>query len=1085
MRILQIRFKNLNSLVGEWLIDLTHPAYVSDGIFAITGPTGAGKSTILDAICLALYGRTPRLNKVSKSGNDIMSRQTGECFAEVTFETQSGRYRCHWSQHRARRQPAGELQAPKQEIANADTGEIFETKIRGVASQIEAATGMDFDRFTRSMLLAQGGFAAFLQAAPDDRAPILEQITGTEIYSEISVRVHERRRVEQEQLKLLQAETAGTQLLDPDQEREIAQILESKHKEEAELVVHSATTKEAIAWRKTIASLQQELGTLAEETVQLQSELEAFQPERHKLARAVSAATLDGCYATLTAARQQLSYDRNALTAEQQALPGLEVSVTAQAELLKAAEQQAVQAKQALAEAAPLLQKVRSLDEKLTEQQRAVTAGEQDCQTASNKIAADQKNLNAQQATRVRADQELDQVNIYLSQHSQDEWLVSGLAGVEEQLNHLLAQQKDIAQQVVVQMDTRQTLVQTTKALENCRAYFSARRRERNEATQQLELANEALQQLLAGRLLREYRAEKESLLREMALLRQIAQLEDHRARLEDGKPCPLCGSHEHPYAEGQVPVADETEQKINDLTRLIASAEHQEAAIVQLNEAVNRANTAFAEAERRGMMALHDQQNAEKALADTDERLAKLQSEFAARRQTVSTRLQPLGISEITEGNIAPTRESLRARLITWQAKVGEQAAIEKHLANIDGEVRRLDAVIGIQQAALDEQQQRLAALHAELATGREERRALYGDRNPNAEEQRLQQAVTAAENAEKHAREAYHHHQQQWHTAKTRVESLLQRIAQREPEVEHLQGGLLEALAPLGFADEQDFIAAVLTLEARAQLQAQKSLLDERQTQLRARQADRELRLAAETARQETDKSLEELEFALQQQEAALQETRDIVVGFKHKLHENAAAKARIRDKQAAIEAQKRECQRWGNLHELIGSADGKKYRNFAQGLTFEMMVGHANRQLQKMTDRYLLIRDEAQPLELNVVDNYQGGEVRTTKNLSGGESFIVSLSLALGLSHMASKNVRVDSLFLDEGFGTLDEEALSTALETLAGLQQDGKLIGVISHVSALKERISTQIQITPQPGGRSQISGPGCGRAEING
>ncbi len=203
-----------------------------------------------------------------------------------------------------------------------------------------------------------------------------------------------------------------------------------------------------------------------------------------------------------------------------------------------------------------------------------------------------------------------------------------------------------------------------------------------------------------------------------------------------------------------------------------------------------------------------------------------------------------------------------------------------------------------------------------------------------------------------------------------------------------------------------------------------------------------------------------------------------RDVVAGLKHNLSENAAAKERIEEKQAAIEVQKKACRRWENLHELIGSADGKKYRNFAQGLTFEMMIGHANRQLQKMTDRYLLIRDDGQPLELNVVDNYQAGEIRSTKNLSGGESFIVSLSLALGLSHMASKNVRVDSLFLDEGFGTLDEEALEIALETLAGLRQDGKLIGVISHVSALKERIGTQIRVTPKNGGRSRLSGPGC-------
>jgi exonuclease SbcC len=178
--------------------------------------------------------------------------------------------------------------------------------------------------------------------------------------------------------------------------------------------------------------------------------------------------------------------------------------------------------------------------------------------------------------------------------------------------------------------------------------------------------------------------------------------------------------------------------------------------------------------------------------------------------------------------------------------------------------------------------------------------------------------------------------------------------------------------------------------------------------------------------------------------------------------------------------LEAQKRECVRWNDLRELIGSADGKKFRNFAQGLTFEIMTKHANRQLRKMTDRYLLIRDAFQPLELNVIDNYQAGEIRSTKNLSGGESFLVSLSLALGLSSMASRNVRVDSLFLDEGFGTLDEDTLETALETLAGLRQDGKLIGLISHVSALKERISTQIQVIPGTGGRSTLIGPGCRR-----
>ena len=139
---------------------------------------------------------------------------------------------------------------------------------------------------------------------------------------------------------------------------------------------------------------------------------------------------------------------------------------------------------------------------------------------------------------------------------------------------------------------------------------------------------------------------------------------------------------------------------------------------------------------------------------------------------------------------------------------------------------------------------------------------------------------------------------------------------------------------------------------------------------------------------------------------------------------------------------------------------------------------MVRYANVQLGKLTDRYMLVRSIESPLSLTVIDHYQAGEQRTTKNLSGGECFLVSLSLALGLSQMASKNVRIDSLFLDEGFGTLDEETLETALNTLASMQQDGKLIGVISHISQLKDRINTKISVEKSSNGHSTLSGPGC-------
>jgi len=1080
LKILQIRFRNLNSLEGSWEIDLTHPAFTSDGIFAITGPTGAGKTTILDAICLALYGRTPRLNKVTKSGNEIMSRQTGECFAEVTFATQSGRYRCHWSQHRARKKPEGELQAPKHEIADADSGEIFESKIKGVADQIESATGMDFDRFTRSMLLAQGGFAAFLQAVPDERAPILEQITGTEIYSRISIRVHERRREEREKLNLLQAETAGIVILEPEQEQETRQALAAKQKEETDLAAKAADTGKAMAWLTTIDGLKQELVNLADEANRLQSDIEAFKPDREKLGRALSAAELSGAYATLAATRKQQADDRAALKAEIDTLPGLESSAKAQAEALQAAEQQTARAKAELQAAAPTLQKVRSLDQKLAAQKKVLSEADEVCKKDAAKIDADQNARFKVQDKSSKTHAALELVDGYLKEQARDEWLIGGLAGVEEQLGGLLSAQKEIGQKETAQETATTALDQATKSLDKRQKQSGLRKQELEKTSKQLQQDKEALSLLLGDRCLREYRSEKETRLREMAYLARIAELEEHRAKLEDGKPCPLCGATEHPFAQGNVPVLDETERKIDALTRLISKAEEQEAAIRKLEEAESLARKNLTEAEKLEAAVANDRKAAEKALAEVKDGVVKLRADFTARRQAVAARLLPLGITEIPETNIASLLETLKSRQKAWQTQVKKKADIEKQIAAIDSEVKRLSAVIETQNTALTEKQERLKTLKMELATARDERKALYGDKHPDAEERRLNQAVSSTEAAEKQARERHNGLQQKWNTAKAQVESLKKRIAGREPGLMRLETEFSARLAPVGFANEEQFLAAILPSEQKTELAAMAKKLDERQTDLKARQKDRETRLATEMARKITDKSREELEPQLKEHEEALKELRDIIAGLKHKLSENAAAKERIKEKQAAIEAQKKECRRWENLHELIGSADGRKYRNFIQGLTFEIMIGHANRQLRKMSDRYLLLRDETLPLELNVVDNYQAGEIRSTKNLSGGESFIVSLSLALGLSQMASKNVRVDSLFLDEGFGTLDEEALDTALETLAGLQQDGKLIGVISHVPALKERIGAQIQVIPQTGGRSRISGPGCGK-----
>ncbi|MBN1142452.1 MAG: AAA family ATPase, partial [Deltaproteobacteria bacterium] len=817
MKILHLRFKNLNSLEGEWAIDLTHPAFVLDGLFAITGPTGAGKSTILDAVCLALYGRTPRLNKVTKAGNEIMSRRTGECFAEVTFETQAGRFRCHWSQHRARKKPDGELQAPKHELADADSGRILETKILDVGKQIEKATGMDFDRFTRSMLLAQGGFTAFLQAPPDERAPILEQITGTEIYSRISIRVHERQREERDKLERLRAETAGIAMLEPEQEQGLQLELEAKLKEETDLARQVTDTGAAIGWLTAIEGLRKDIAGLAEEELRLQGRFEAFQPERDKLSRAIQAAALDGSHATLVTLRKQQAEDRAALKTGEAALPELASAAQKQAMALAGAEQQTAQAKEELKAAAPLIRQVRALDQRLAHQKQELAAGEKDCRKVLEKMAVDRRARLEEEGRRAEAAKNLELAEAYLRDQARDEWLIGGLAGVEEQAAGLLSKQQEIALKEAELNEAGRAFGLATQKLEEAATQSGLSKQNVEAASLKLQRGQEALDRLLGSRLLREYRAEQEALLRELAFLKTIAKLEDHRARLEDGKPCPLCGATEHPFALGQVPAADETEKRIEALARLIAQAEDQEAAIKKLEEAKTAAGQDLTESEKREAAAAHDKKAAGKTLAEVTASLEKLRAGLRDQRQALGAKLLGLGIPELPAADISSLLESLRARLTAWQAQVRKKAEFEHQLAGCDSAMKTLDAVLETQGQALAEKQERLAALRREFAAGGDERKRAYGDKDPDQEELRLNRAAAEAEKAEKVARERHSERLWKWHSAQAQVESLKKRLGEREAGLKKSEAEFIAALEAAGFRDEERFLKARLTPQQR----------------------------------------------------------------------------------------------------------------------------------------------------------------------------------------------------------------------------------------------------------------------------
>ncbi|PCK08283.1 MAG: hypothetical protein COA42_09855, partial [Alteromonadaceae bacterium] len=443
MRIQHIRFKNLNSLVGEWTIDLDHPAFSNDGIFAITGATGAGKTTILDAICLALYGRTPRLPKINKSANDIMSRQTGECFAEVVFSNHSGQYRCTWSQRRARGKVEGELQSPKHEIAEAVGGKTLEEKIQRTGKLIEKITGMDFNRFTRSMLLAQGGFAAFLQASPDDRSDILEQITGTEIYSEISKRVHSMRQQEQQKLDTLKASLDGVQLLTPEQEKNLQAEREQKNHVEIELNRDINDTQKNLSLRNTMLTLEQEQQAILQQTQNLESQLQTFAPQQQRLDQDARALTLAGEYAQLNALRQAQQKDQHAHTQNQHELPKTQQALKECDVYWQETQKYLQQQKDTLRSFAPIFVQVRALDVNIHAQQNVITQAAQDI-TAKNTAINTQKTQNQQYQTQLQFSQTaLNKLNVRLEETQTHATLVEQFSRIDERCQTL----KQLSQQ--------------------------------------------------------------------------------------------------------------------------------------------------------------------------------------------------------------------------------------------------------------------------------------------------------------------------------------------------------------------------------------------------------------------------------------------------------------------------------------------------------------------------------------------------------------------------------------------------------------------------------------------------------------
>jgi exonuclease SbcC len=1222
MKILSVRFRNLNSLRGEWVINLEDPSFTSHGIFAITGPTGAGKTTILDAICLALYGQTPRLEKISVSTNEIMTRHTGDCFAEVIFASSHGMFRCNWRQKRAHSRPGGKLQQPEHEIADAVTNKVLESRIRDVGLKVREVTGMDFEQFTRSMLLAQGGFTAFLEAKPDARAPILEQITGTGIYSDISVRVHERTGEEREKLRALEAEIGLIQILPPEEESVINAEIRAKEEIFTEKSGSIRELKEIRDALVRIAGLKRELTDLDNEHAALIARRNQAGPALDRLENGRRAAILEPGWKELARLREKHGEDTKQMSALQGQECLMKEAYLAAEHAHKLAEYEHLAAIQAVEKERPLIRAVMEIDLRIATVRTSLSRLLEKLsvqEERKKKAEAEYEILERQRSSHIT---DLKVAESYLRDHAGDALLITGYSGLDRQilewLGHretrdrlsgelekaeafritagndhqkkknavdthgkelaeisqkisdltfqlsVLLQGTDI-QDIRVQEKELQKHIEGLKKLSDLALEGDELRRKRDMLSEMAGSLTAELtksEQARTDQILHYLRQEEliTSLETAVRLAARVRDLEQERAYLTEGNPCPLCGSVVHPYISQGIPHLNQTEEtlaearityremskEVSRLEGLIAglkgeisrnqqdqtaaldrltvvqeavlagveayipdpvipdysghirsaleSSEHRmktlSARISQVDGCYNvlhRLEQNHAAEKDRHIVLMKEETDAGYVCQGNDAEIERLNRDITAltcmidvEHASLSGALAPYGIQALTPPSVPGIQKDLRERCEEYTASQSRKSELESaiqnlsdRIASLQSHLKDLDGDITLQKTEVDNENEKLSALVFD-------RFSVYGDKDPSAEEGRLQASVVDAEEKVTKTRLVLSEKRSGRDTLIGQIQSLSGSLEQRCTYIQDNTADFLARILKAGYPDEAAYVAALLVPDEISRLESIAAGFEKEETTILARKRDKQQVLTLETEKWTIPKSYEEIEDDILVTEQALEELRKKIWQMKTRLEEDRAKKERISGSLPGIHAQRRELDRWERLHDLIGSADGKKFRVFAQGLTFQMLIAQANRHLQLMTDRYILRPDPDIPLDLAVIDTWQAGEVRSCKNLSGGESFIVSLALALGLSGMASRTVRVDSLFLDEGFGTLDDEALDTALGALSFLHQQGKLIGIISHIPAIRERISTRIIIEKGNNGRSVIIAPGCTR-----
>ena len=981
MKILAIRGRNLASLEGDFEIDFTVEPLLSAGIFAISGPTGAGKSTLLDTMCLALFARTPRTDQAKENNvklQDVSNEQlsqsdprfllrrgTSSGFAEVDFMALNGhRYRTRWSVARARDKENGRLQNPRLALYNLDKEEEEQGTRSDLQARIIDLIGLTFEQFTRSVLLAQNDFSTFLKAEQGEKASLLEKLTGTELYSAISRQIFERNARAKEAFDLIQTRIQGIELLTDEEENDLRTRLAGTEKE-LQRVEKAKAEQQAL--QEAVRSIEQQI------TIRQRQQKEAAD----KLVHATE---------LLTVARHE--YEK-----------GVEEQQQSEARF-KSLQQEILQA--------------RKLDIQLDTAIRDLSHSEQQLKNVMLRKEEAEKKYQAAVLRRRQGAEEIARLTAWRERYKKKERIAEQLSALLLHLDAASATRSGMEAAVRSIETLRQEMAALNKQLSDLQQTSANKQQALKRAEADYRNLEEELKAVDAPALdkqIEKLRQEREQLLIEQARLEASGNIKDLRGRLQDGQPCPVCGSTHHPFAN-QVPVAP-----VSALTLQLQDLSNKKETYVAHTRHLTRLQQQLLQLHKE----LADSEAACKEMAGKQQLAASRQEREEAIVKEQSTLLtQSLSAADLLFGNSEWQKawlqnpETFRKTLTDfarqWHENTEKLHQLERQESAQKAECESLASFL----PSLEKQAEESGQLH-------EKNRAAFS--SLQAERKKLLNGRSADSVEQEYIR---------------RMEELKERL-KKLSATQTEQSGIADQTR--GIADQ---IAKDLT-EASADLLRRKAALDKWTADYLDSSGGEPLEVILSRYTQEKT----ELAFRLRTQT------------------EN---KAKVSGLQEELNVRRTESERWAKLNELAGSADGAKFRRIAQGYTLDILLNYANVQLRELTRRYRLER-VPETLALQVIDRDMCDEVRTVHSLSGGESFLVSLALALGLPSLSSNRMRVESLFIDEGFGSLDAETLRVAMDALESLRTQGRKIGVISHVQEMTERIPVRICVNRAGNGRS--------------